>query len=127
MGENNMTLEVALPSGRTFGLQNKTSPEFAGGISSLRNSWIRTSPSPFDTVSLPEVGVSIKENTVVVSLGSALEMRSAKWLNQTLPEIIELLWLPKDWNSDNPKHITSRVVERILAILLSILDPDTSP
>ncbi len=120
-----MTLEIASPWGRTLGLQNKASPEFSGGISSMRKSWVEIFPSPFDTMSLPEVGVSIKENSVVVSLPTELELSAVNWFNQTISEIVQLLWLPKEWNSDNPKKITAKVIERMLAILLAILDPDS--
>lgn len=122
-----MTLDVALPWDWTFAIQNKSRPQYAGGISSLRNSWLNTSPSPFDTVSLPEVGVSVQENTVVVFLKTALEVSSARWFNRTITEIVGLMWLPKDWNSYSPKRIEPKTIEKMLAVLLAILDPDSTP
>lgn len=122
-----MTLEVALPWDRTLTIGNEPSPEFAGGISSLRNSWLRSSPLSFDTVSLPEVGVSVYENKVIVSLKTISDASSSKWLNQTVSKMVQLLWLPEDWSSDSPKRISSRSIERILAVFLTILDPDSPP
>jgi len=122
-----MTLDIALPLSGTFSIHNKSSPEFAGGISSLRSSWINTSPSPFDTMSLPEFGVSVKENTVVVSFNTVSEISSAKWLNQTITEMVQLLWLPKDWSSDNPIRLNPKTIEKMLALLLVVLDSDSTP
>lgn len=122
-----MTLDVALPLPGTFAIQNKLMPEFAGGISSLHNSWTPAFPYPFDTMSAPEVRVSVRENIVIVSLKIASEMSSAKWLNQTVPELVRLLWLPKNWNSDNPEQINPRAIEKILALLLAILEANSPP
>jgi hypothetical protein len=122
-----MTLDVALPLGGTLAIQNKLMPEFAGGISSLHNSWTHTYPYPFDTMSPLEVRVSVGENTVIVSLKTASEISSVKWLNQTIIGLVRLLWLPKDWSSDNPERINPRVIEKILALLLTILEPDSPP
>jgi len=122
-----MNVDVALPLEGTFAIQNKSMPEFAGGISSLHNSWTHTFPYPFDTMSLPEVRVSVRENSVVVALKIAPEIIYAKWLNQTVPELVRLLWLPKGWNSDNPEQINPRAIEKILTLLLAILEPDSPP
>jgi len=122
-----MTLDAALTWDRTFAICNKPKPDFAGGISSLRNSWLNIPPSPFDTVSLPEVGISLQEHEVVVSFRTTSEIRSAKWLNQTIAEIVRLMWLPRDWNSDNPRQIEPKSIEKILAVLLTILDSDSTP
>jgi hypothetical protein len=127
MEENMMTLDAALTWDRTFAICNKPKPDFAGGISSLRNSWLNIPPSPFDTVSLPEVGISLQEHEVVVSFRTTSEIRSAKWLNQTIAEIVRLMWLPRDWNSDNPRQIEPKSIEKILAVLLTILDSDSTP
>ena len=116
-----MTLNAAQRLGGTFAVQNKPTPEFAGGISSLHNSSIDTLPYPFDTMSPEEVRVSVRENKVIVSLNIAPEMSYAKWLNQTIPELVRLLWLPKDWNSDNPERINPKAIEKILSLLLVIL------
>jgi len=122
-----MNVDVALPLEGTFAIQNKLMSEFAGGISSLHNSCTHTFPYPFDTMSLPEVRVSVRENIVIVSLKIAPEISSAKWLNQTVRELIRLLWLPKDWNSDNPQPINPRAIEKMLALLLALLEPDSPP
>jgi len=127
MEENTMTLDVALPLSGTLTIQNKPMPEFAGGISSLHNSWIHTSPYPFDTMSPEEVRVSVQENTVIVSLKMASQISPAKWLSQTVSELVRLLWLPKDWNSDNSELINTKAIEKILALLLTILEPDSTP
>ncbi len=127
MEENTMTLDVALPWARTLAIRNKPRPDFAGGISSLQNSWMNIPPSPFDTVSLPEVGISVQENEVIVSFKTTSEIKSAKWLNQTIVEIVRLMWLPRDWNSDNPRQIEPKSIEKILAVLLTILDSDSTP
>ena len=122
-----MSVDVALPMKGTFAIQNKLMPESAGGISSLHNSWIHTFPHPFDTMSLPEVRVSMREDITVISLKIASELSSAKWLNQTVSELVRLLWLPKGWNSENPEQINPRAVERMLELLLVILEPDSPP
>ena len=123
-----MTLDAVLPSNMILEVQSKSRLEFAGGISSLRNSWGYISPLPFDTMSLQEVSVSVRGDTASVSLKSESDVGSAKWLNQTIVALVRLIWLPRDWNSDNPKRIKPKTVERIIALLLSILDPDsTSP
>ncbi len=122
-----MTLDLALPSGGTFLIDDKSKPKFVAGISSLQDSWVYTSPSPFDTMSLLEVGVSGEENTVIVSFNTASEKSSAKWLSQTVVELVRLLGLPKDWNSDNPERINLKAIEKILALLLAILDSDSTP
>ncbi len=118
-----MTLDVALPSKGTFLIDDRSKPKYVGGISSLRDSWVYTSPSPFDTMSLLEWG----ETTVIVSFETASEKSSAKWLRQTVVELVRLLGLPKDWNSDNPARINPKAIEKILALLLTILDSDSTP
>lgn len=127
MEENTMTLDVALTRDSTFAIRNKPEAGFAGGISSLRNSWVNIPPSPFDTVSLPEVGISLQENEVIVSFKTTSEIGSTKWLNQTIAEIVRLMWLPGDWSSDNPRQIEPKSIEKILAVLLTILDSDSTP
>lgn len=122
-----MSTDVALPLKGTFEIQNKLKPDFAGGISSLHNSWTPAFPYPFDTMSLPEVRVSMRENITFVSLRIAQEISSAKWLDQTVSELVRLLWLPEGWNSDNPERINPRAVERILELLLAILESDSPP
>lgn len=121
------TLDMPALQQGTLQVHNKLAPQYAGGISSLRNSWAHSSPYPVDTISYPEVRVSVRENNIVVSLNAASEITSAKWIKQTVLELAQLLWLPKDWNSDNPEKISPGAIEKILAILLSILDPDSSP
>ena len=37
------------------------------------------------------------------------------------------MWLPRDWNSDNPRQIEPKSIEKILAVLLTILDSDSTP
>jgi hypothetical protein len=127
MEENTMNVDVALPLKGTFAIQHKLMSEFAGGISSLHNSWTPSFPYPFDTMSLPEVRVSMQENITVVFLKIAPEISSARWLNQTVPELVRLLWLPEGWNSDNPERINPRAVEKILMLLLAILESDSPP
>jgi hypothetical protein len=127
MEENEMTLDMAIPFDGTFAVLDKPRTGYDEGISSLRNSWVHNYPSPFDTMSLPEVGISIRENAVTVSFNTVSEISSTKWFNRTITELIRLLWLRKDWNSDNPKQISPKAVERILAVLLAILDSDSTP
>lgn len=122
-----MNVDATLPLEGTIAIQDSLMPEFAGGISSLRNSWTPTFPYPFDTMSLPEVRVSMRENITFVSLKTAPEIRSAKWLDQTVPELIRLLWLPEGWSSDNPERINPRAVEKVLALLLAILESNSPP
>lgn len=122
-----MTLDVAPPSRRTYLIDDKSKSKFVGGISSLQDSWVYTSPSPFDTMSLLEGGVSGEENTVIVSFNTASEKSSAKWFRQTIVELVRLLGLPKDWNSDNPRQIEPKSIEKILTVLLTILDSDSTP
>lgn len=111
-----MMLDTALFLGRTVAVSNKPMPEFAGWISSLRNSWAHAIPHPFDTVSAPEVRVSVKMTP---------EVSPAKWLERTMPELARLLWLPKDWSSDNPERINLKAIEKMLELLLAILEPDS--
>ena len=61
-----MTLDVALPLRRGFFIDDESKPKFVGGISSLQDSRVYTFPSPFDTMSLLEGGVSGEEDTVIV-------------------------------------------------------------
>lgn len=122
-----MMLDVAQPLDGTLAIEDKQMPEFAGGISSLHNSWIHAFPYPFDTMSPPEVRVSVRENIITVSFKIASRTSSAKWLNRTVTELVRLLWLPKDWNSDNPEQINPKAIEKMLALLLVILEPDSTP
>jgi len=123
-----MTLEMALPmEGGILDFLNKSRLESAGGISSLYNSWVHTTPFPSDTVSRPELGVSINEQNVTISFRAANDLSSIKWLNPTIIKMIQLLWLPTDWNSDSPKRIESRAIEKMLETLLVILDPNSTP
>lgn len=121
-----MTLDVALPTRGTFAVQNRPKTEFAGGISSVRSSWVDTFPSPFDTISRPEVGISVQENTITISIDTTSEIRPAKWLNKTITDMVRLLMLPQDWNSDSPNRIEPKVIEKILSLLL-VIDPDVNP
>lgn len=127
MEKETMMLDVAQPLGGTLAIEDKWMPEFAGGISSLHNSLIHGFPYPFDTMSPPEIRVSVRENIIIVSFRMASRISSAKWLNQTVPELVRLLWLPQDWNSDNPEQISPKAIEKILALLLIILEPDSTP
>jgi len=77
--------------------------------------------------SLPEVVVSVQEDRVKVSFDPAPTIGSAKWLNPTIANLLRLLSLPRDWNSDNPRRIEPKSIEKILALLLTILDSDSTP
>lgn len=120
-----LALGTALPLAGTLAIQNRPRPVYGGGISSLRNSWAHTFPYPFDTMSLPEVGVSVQEDTVVISINT--DTSSMAWLNKTITELIGLMRLPRDWSSDCPKRIEHKAIEKIIALLLVILEPDSPP
>lgn len=122
-----MTLETVMPSGIDFAITNERMPESAGGISSLRNSCTHSTPYPFDTVSMPDIGLSLQEQEVLVRIRGNAGISSPKWFNQTVLDLVGLMWLPGDWSSDNPKRIERGVVQRMLGVLLTVLDPDTPP
>jgi len=120
-------LDVAQPSGMRFAVGNQLMPQFAGGVASLRNSKVHPSPGSFDTVSLSGVGVSEHEQQVIVDLHAAVDMRSWTWLKPTIVALAQLMRLPRDWNSDRAKQIDPRAIEKMLGLLLTVLESDTTP
>ena len=127
MEENTMTLDIIHPSDMTLSIGREARPRLAGDISSLHNSLIQSPPYPSDTVSIPTVGIYVKEGAAQVVIETAEDMSQTKWLQQTITALIQLIWLPPDWSSDRPKKIETKAIENMLGLLLAILDPDTIP
>jgi hypothetical protein len=120
-----MNSEAVLPSGATLVIQSKTKGEFTGGASSLYSPWLDISPTPFDTVSLWAAGISMTETPFVISLDSPSEKTTSRWFKETLPQMWKLLFLPREWKSDNPSQINPKNIEKMIGLLLNNLDFDT--
>jgi hypothetical protein len=100
----------------------------AGGISSLlRNTSVHAPLFPIDTISLRKVGVSVDDNQVTVYIEGDKELAKSKWLLPTMGSLVELLWLPENWNSYGGKQIQPKAVEKALEALVELLDKDMAP
>jgi hypothetical protein len=113
-----MTLEATAPSGIFSG--RKYAPRYTGN-SSLINPRGVNPPTPFDTFSLPKIGISLEEDIVTITLEDNATIPSLKKLNSTIDDLIQLLYLTENWR-ENSRPITQRVVEMTLSLLTVVLE-----